>query len=52
MAMAPPRDHAERVTTVIVHGGAGANPTDRPDELRDQLGKVRAFEQQLSESSA
>jgi beta-aspartyl-peptidase (threonine type) len=37
MAMAPPRDHAERVTTVIVHGGAGADPTDRPDELREGM---------------
>ena len=32
--MAPPRDHAGRVTTVIVHGGAGAGPVEGRDELR------------------
>ena len=32
--MAPPRDHAGRVPTVIVHGGAGADPVEGRDELR------------------
>jgi beta-aspartyl-peptidase (threonine type) len=34
MAMASPRDQAGRVPTVIVHGGAGADPGDGRDELR------------------
>ena len=34
MAMAPPR---ERVSTIVVHGGAGADPNDGPDELRDGM---------------
>lgn len=33
--MAPPRDVAERVPTVLVHGGAGADPVDGRQELRD-----------------
>jgi beta-aspartyl-peptidase (threonine type) len=32
--MAPPRDRVARVPTLIVHGGAGADPLERPDELR------------------
>jgi beta-aspartyl-peptidase (threonine type) len=34
MAMAPPRDHAGRASTLIVHGGAGADPGNGRDELR------------------
>ena len=34
MAMAPPRDLAGRVPTVLVHGGAGADPAEGRDELR------------------
>jgi beta-aspartyl-peptidase (threonine type) len=36
MAMAPPRDHpsGNRVPTILVHGGAGADPKDGRDELR------------------
>jgi beta-aspartyl-peptidase (threonine type) len=33
--MASPRDHAGRAPAVIVHGGAGADPIDGRDELRD-----------------
>jgi len=32
--MAPPRDVGERVPTVLVHGGAGADPVEGRDELR------------------
>jgi L-asparaginase / beta-aspartyl-peptidase len=32
--MAPPRDPVGRVATVIVHGGAGADPVDGREELR------------------
>src|SRR6185295_575207 len=34
MPMAPPRDTGERVATVLVHGGAGADPVEGRDELR------------------
>jgi L-asparaginase / beta-aspartyl-peptidase len=32
--MAPPRDRVARVPALIVHGGAGADPADSPDDLR------------------
>ena len=35
--MAPPRDRVARVPALIVHGGAGADPADSPDELRDGM---------------
>jgi L-asparaginase / beta-aspartyl-peptidase len=34
MRMAPPRDLTGRVPTVLVHGGAGADPVEGRDELR------------------
>jgi len=34
MAMAPPRDRADRVPALIVHGGAGADPAEGREELR------------------
>jgi L-asparaginase / beta-aspartyl-peptidase len=34
--MAPSRDRGRRVPAIIIHGGAGASPTDR-DELRDGM---------------
>jgi beta-aspartyl-peptidase (threonine type) len=36
--MAPPRDRVARVPALIVHGGAGADPADGPDELRAGIG--------------
>ena len=33
--MAPPRDRVARVPALIVHGGAGADPADGREELRD-----------------
>jgi hypothetical protein len=32
--MAPPCDRVARVPALIVHGGAGADPAEEPDELR------------------
>ena len=33
--MTPTRDRVARVPTLIVHGGAGANPDEGLEELRD-----------------
>lgn len=35
MAMAPPRARVSRVPALIVHGGAGADPADDPEALRE-----------------
>jgi beta-aspartyl-peptidase (threonine type) len=37
MAMAPPPERVARVPALIVHGGAGADPTEGRDELRDGI---------------
>jgi beta-aspartyl-peptidase (threonine type) len=35
--MAPPRARVARVPALIVHGGAGADPADAPEELREGI---------------